>query len=222
MDPSTANGYSCSRQRISLLSKSPPHQLSGQEFLGSSSVLRAGGARHCSAGTLDVVSHVSAAYPGTNSSVPFYLNETLGGADIYGNDTLRSYADCRFRGAKPHAISSGIPPRYLGTDRVLGILRSGQSCRTTLRFGLRTFAPRFWARNDDLRDQSRSVSRLYRFRYLRTKQAQCEVRRNHLGIRRGEVVRTGSSSKLANSLRHSSFFEHQEHQASKAGSKRTR
>ena len=56
------------------------------------------GARHCSAGTLDLVGHVSAAYTGSNSSVPFYLDETLGGADIYGNDTLRGYPDYRFRG----------------------------------------------------------------------------------------------------------------------------
>ena len=56
------------------------------------------GARHCSAGKLDVLAHISAAYTGTNSSVPFYFDETLGGADIYGNDTLRGYVDYRFRG----------------------------------------------------------------------------------------------------------------------------
>ena len=56
------------------------------------------GARHCSVGTLDIVAHVSAAYTGTNSQVPFYLDETLGGADINGNDTLRGYVDYRFRG----------------------------------------------------------------------------------------------------------------------------
>ena len=50
------------------------------------------------AGTIDIVGHVAAAYVGGNSVVPFYLAETLGGADIYGNDTLRGYADYRFRG----------------------------------------------------------------------------------------------------------------------------
>jgi hypothetical protein len=70
------------------------HRKAWQQFLCPSSR----GARHCSAGTLDVVGHVSAACTGAGSSVPFYLDETLGGADIYGNDTLRGYADYRFRG----------------------------------------------------------------------------------------------------------------------------
>jgi hypothetical protein len=56
------------------------------------------GARHCSAGTLDLMGHASAAFTGVNSIVPFYFDETLGGSDIYGTDTLRGYADYRFRG----------------------------------------------------------------------------------------------------------------------------
>jgi hypothetical protein len=33
------------------------------------------------------------------AQVPFYFQETLGGADINGNDTLRGFVDYRFRGA---------------------------------------------------------------------------------------------------------------------------
>jgi hypothetical protein len=56
------------------------------------------GARHCSMGTLTFVGHVAAAYTGAGSQVPFYFQETLGGADIDGNDTLRGFVDYRFRG----------------------------------------------------------------------------------------------------------------------------
>jgi hypothetical protein len=54
--------------------------------------------KQCSAGTVSFLASVSASYTGQASSVPFYLDETLGGADIYGNDTLRGFADYRFRG----------------------------------------------------------------------------------------------------------------------------
>jgi hypothetical protein len=56
------------------------------------------GARHCTLGTLTFLGHVSVAHTSDSSEVPFYFQETLGGADIYGNDTLRGFVDYRFRG----------------------------------------------------------------------------------------------------------------------------
>lgn len=56
------------------------------------------GAVYCTAGTFALGAEVAAAYTGQNNRVPFYFGETLGGADIYGNDTLRGFVDYRFRG----------------------------------------------------------------------------------------------------------------------------
>lgn len=56
------------------------------------------GANHCSIGTMSLTANVSAAFVGSRSAVPFYLQETLGGADISGTDTLRGFVDYRFRG----------------------------------------------------------------------------------------------------------------------------
>jgi hypothetical protein len=55
-------------------------------------------ATRCSLGDLTLTGSVSLAYKGAESQVPFYLDQTLGGTDISGNDTLRGFADYRFRG----------------------------------------------------------------------------------------------------------------------------
>ena len=51
----------------------------------------------CSLGDLNLLATVVASYTGANGQVPFYFDQTLGGADINGDDTLRGYADYRFR-----------------------------------------------------------------------------------------------------------------------------
>lgn len=56
------------------------------------------GARHCSIGLFTLTANVAAARTGTNSIVPFYFQETLGGADVDGSDTLRGFPDERFTG----------------------------------------------------------------------------------------------------------------------------
>jgi len=54
-------------------------------------------AKRCSLGDLKLVGVVALAYKGAASQVPFYFDQTLGGADISGNDTLRGFNDYRFR-----------------------------------------------------------------------------------------------------------------------------
>lgn len=56
------------------------------------------GARHCSVGLFTLTGDVAAARTGTGSVVPFYFQETLGGADADGVDTLRGFPDQRFTG----------------------------------------------------------------------------------------------------------------------------
>jgi hypothetical protein len=51
----------------------------------------------CSLGDLNLLANVVASYTGANGQVPFYFDQTLGGSDINGDDTLRGYADYRFR-----------------------------------------------------------------------------------------------------------------------------
>jgi hypothetical protein len=55
-------------------------------------------ATRCSLGDLTLIGNVAAAYRGAASEVPFYFDQTLGGTDINGNDTLRGFNDYRFRG----------------------------------------------------------------------------------------------------------------------------
>jgi hypothetical protein len=52
----------------------------------------------CSMGDLSLIAMVAASYTGSGSQVPFYFDQTLGGTDINGNDTLRGFGTYRFRG----------------------------------------------------------------------------------------------------------------------------
>jgi hypothetical protein len=52
---------------------------------------------HCSAGTLSLIGRVDATYDSSASESPFFLDPTLGGSDLQGNDTLRGFGDYRFR-----------------------------------------------------------------------------------------------------------------------------
>ena len=53
---------------------------------------------YCSFGDISTSARVDYSFTGANSSVPFYFQNTLGGTDFQGQDTLRGYADYRFRG----------------------------------------------------------------------------------------------------------------------------
>jgi hypothetical protein len=55
-------------------------------------------ATRCSLGDLRLTGTVAISYKGSASQVPFYVDQTLGGTDINGNDTLRGFVDYRFRG----------------------------------------------------------------------------------------------------------------------------
>jgi hypothetical protein len=52
---------------------------------------------HCTLGTFTVTGLVTASYTGPQSTVPFYLQPTLGGTDVAGVDTLRGLVDYRLR-----------------------------------------------------------------------------------------------------------------------------
>jgi hypothetical protein len=52
---------------------------------------------HCSLGDLTLTGRLDVTYNSAGSTSPFYLDPTLGGTDMNGNDTLRGFADYRFR-----------------------------------------------------------------------------------------------------------------------------
>jgi len=52
----------------------------------------------CSLGNISASAAVDYSFTGAPSDVPFYFQDTLGGTDFDGNETLRGYADYRFRG----------------------------------------------------------------------------------------------------------------------------
>ena len=51
----------------------------------------------CGLGDLDLVSHIVASRTGPDSTVPFYLQPTVGGSDIDSRLSLRAWPDYRFR-----------------------------------------------------------------------------------------------------------------------------
>lgn len=55
-------------------------------------------ATRCSLGTLTFNTFVTVSYTNRNTQVPFFFDQTLGGTDLSGADTLRGFVDYRFRG----------------------------------------------------------------------------------------------------------------------------
>jgi hypothetical protein len=51
----------------------------------------------CGFGDLDLVSHIAASRTGTDSTIPFYLQPTVGGSDIDSRLSLRAWPNYRFR-----------------------------------------------------------------------------------------------------------------------------
>jgi hypothetical protein len=68
------------------------------------------GAHQCTLGDISVFARVDFAFTGAGSAVPFYLQSTLGGTDLQGEDTLRGYADYRFRA--PNRMFSQLEYRH--------------------------------------------------------------------------------------------------------------
>lgn len=53
--------------------------------------------RECSLGTILLHGLLTASYASNENAIPFFLQPTLGGTDILGNDTLRGLVDYRLR-----------------------------------------------------------------------------------------------------------------------------
>jgi hypothetical protein len=72
--------------------------------------------KHCTWGTFTTSGLVTASYTGTGSAVPFYLQPTLGGADIDGVDTLRGLVDFRLRAPNRVLLQEAFDKRIWGTE----------------------------------------------------------------------------------------------------------
>jgi hypothetical protein len=70
----------------------------GQKWLANTVCPSLRSGTRCSMGDLNLIAMVTASYTSAGSSVPFYFDQTLGGTDINGNDTLRAFGTYRFRG----------------------------------------------------------------------------------------------------------------------------
>jgi hypothetical protein len=81
---------------------------------------------HCSMGSLTFVGLVSTSYTWGKSQVPFYFDETLGGADIQGNDTLRGFADYRFRAPNRELLQAEYRHTLWGPFGLLSFYDTGK------------------------------------------------------------------------------------------------
>ncbi len=70
----------------------------GQKWLANTICPSLRSGTRCSMGDLNLIAMVAASYTSAGSNVPFYFDQTLGGSDINGNDTLRAFGTYRFRG----------------------------------------------------------------------------------------------------------------------------
>jgi hypothetical protein len=71
--------------------------MSGKGFLGWLCPPRGGG-KECEFGNISLNGLLTLSRTGSDQKIPFYLQPTLGGTDIHDMDTLRGFADYRFRG----------------------------------------------------------------------------------------------------------------------------
>jgi hypothetical protein len=60
------------------------------------------------------------------NTVPFYLQQTLGGTDLKGDDTLRGYADYRFRGANLLLLQAEFRHQIWGPIGIIGFYDTGK------------------------------------------------------------------------------------------------
>jgi hypothetical protein len=64
--------------------------------------------QRCNYGSLDVRAHLVASQTGAGSTVPFYLQPTVGGSDIDSRLSLRAYPDYRFRGPDALTVQTNL------------------------------------------------------------------------------------------------------------------
>ena len=64
--------------------------------------------QRCSYGSLDIRSHVVASRTGPDSTVPFYLQPTVGGSDIDSRLSLRAYPNYRFRAPDAATVQADV------------------------------------------------------------------------------------------------------------------
>jgi len=81
---------------------------------------------YCSIGELTVSGRASLSDHGARNRVPFYLQETLGGTDLYGRDTLRGFADYRYRGPNLVLLQAEARHSVWGPLGVMGFYDLGK------------------------------------------------------------------------------------------------
>jgi hypothetical protein len=69
---------------------------------------------------------ISTASTGSGQSIPFYLQETIGGSDIDNQATLRSFRDYRFRGPNSFLVQSEFDRRLIGPVGLLVFYDAGK------------------------------------------------------------------------------------------------
>jgi hypothetical protein len=79
----------------------------------------------CRFGNLVVDALVTTAFGGTAATIPFYLQDTLGGTDREGFDTLRGFEDLRFRAPNRALIQAELYKDVNGWFGVFGFVDAG-------------------------------------------------------------------------------------------------
>jgi hypothetical protein len=80
----------------------------------------------CRAGNLVLDGLVTTSYTGTGRSVPFYFQDTLGGSDIHGLDTLRGLVDYRLRAPNRMLLQADFYHDIWGPIGILGFADTGR------------------------------------------------------------------------------------------------
>jgi hypothetical protein len=80
----------------------------------------------CSLGTLTFSGRASFSDHAASAVVPFYLQQTLGGSDINGNDALRGFRDYRFRAPNLLLLQAEARHEIWGPLGVMGFYEAGK------------------------------------------------------------------------------------------------
>jgi hypothetical protein len=80
----------------------------------------------CSLGTLTFTGRASFSDHSASAAVPFYLQETMGGSDINGNDSLRAFRDYRFRAPNLLLLQAEVRHEIWGPLGILGFYEAGK------------------------------------------------------------------------------------------------
>jgi hypothetical protein len=98
----------------------------GQGWLPNTICPTVRSAARCSLGDLTLTGMVSAAYTSAGSQVPFYLDTTLGGTNMDGNDVLRGFGNYRFRGPSAVLIQADYRHPVWGPIGLLSFYDTGK------------------------------------------------------------------------------------------------